>query len=246
MILELDCGNSFIKWRVIPVTGGMPLIQGIASQPVDIVQALLGQGLSKIPRCRLVSVRSDAETQVVMDVLSESLSLSVTKACPAERLAGVVNGYRDQQRLGLDRWLAIVAAYDMCGEACLVIDLGTAITVDLVARDGTHLGGYIAPGVALLRGRLLAHTRRIQYDSEGAALVLSDFSPGRSTAEAVDRGCLTMARSYVSSQIAFAESYLGSDFVTYVTGGDAPLVADVREVRCVADLVFRGLALACP
>lgn len=246
MILELDCGNSFIKWRVIPDAGGAPLMQGIASQTVDIVKVLLGQGLGEIGRCRLVSVRRDAETQVIMGVLSESLGVNVTKACPAERLAGVVNGYRDHQRLGLDRWLAIVAAYDMCAGACLVIDLGTAITVDLVASDGTHLGGYIAPGVSLLRGRLLSHTRRIQYDAGETALALSDFTPGKSTAEAVDRGCVIMVRSYVSSQIAVAESHLGRDFVTYITGGDASLVADIREVKCVADLVFRGLALACP
>lgn len=246
MILELDCGNSFIKWRVLPDVGGVPLVQGIASQAVDIVRDLRERDFGEIVRCRLVSVRNDVETRAITDVLSESLSVAVTKACPAERLAGVVNGYRDQQRLGLDRWLAVVAAYDMCGGACLVIDLGTAITVDLVSHDGVHLGGYIAPGVALLRGRLLAHTRGIQYEAGEVALALSDLSPGRSTAEAVDRGCLIMARSYVSSQIAFAESCLGSDFVTYVTGGDASLVADVHEVNCVADLVFRGLALACP
>lgn len=246
MILELDCGNSFIKWRVITDAGCVPIIQGIASQAEDILQALFEQAVEVIGRCRLVSVRSDAETQVIMDVLSESLGVSVTKACSTERLAGVVSGYRDPQKLGLDRWLAVVAAYDMCGRACLVIDLGTAITVDLVTHDGTHLGGYIAPGISLLRGRLLAHTRRIQYDAREAMPTLNDFSPGRSTAEAVDRGCSIMARSYVFNQIALAESHLGRDFITYITGGDAPLVADAPEVECVADLVFRGLALACP
>lgn len=246
MILELDCGNSFIKWRVVTGAGCVPLIHGIASQAEDILQDLLRQNVEEIARCRLVSVRTDAETQVIMDVLFESLGVSVTKACSAERLAGVVNGYRDPQKLGLDRWLAVVAAYEMCERACLVIDLGTAITVDLVAHDGTHLGGYIAPGVSLLRGRLLAHTRRIQYDIREAVPALGDFSPGGSTAEAVDRGCLIMVRSYIINQIALAEGHLGRDFSIYITGGDASLVADVPGVKCVADLVFRGLALACP
>lgn len=246
MILELDCGNSFVKWRVISDATVPPIIEGIATQAADIIWDLLARDIGKITRCRLVSVRSDAETRAIMDVLAESLGVDISKVHPTERTAGVVNGYRDQHRLGMDRWLALIAAYDMCGGACLVIDLGTAITVDLVDRKGAHLGGYIAPGVALLRGQLLAHTRRIHYDAEETALALSDASPGRSTAEAVERGCLIMVRSYVSSQIASAEIYLGNDFVTYLTGGDASLAADLPGVRCVPDLVFRGLAIACP
>jgi type III pantothenate kinase len=246
MILELDCGNSFVKWRVISEANGSTIMAGTATQAADIVRDLGDQNIGKIVRCRLVSVRDDAETEAIMDILSESLKVDVAKVHSAREAAGVVNGYRDQQRLGLDRWLAIVAAYDMCGGACLIIDLGTAITVDLVAHDGSHLGGYIAPGVALLRAQLLTHTRRIRYDAAETASALSDISPGRSTAEAVERGCLLMAHNYVSGQISSAGNHLDKGFVTYVTGGDAPLVADIPGVICVPDLVFRGLAIACP
>lgn len=246
MILELDCGNSFIKWRVVHSAGGAPVAEGLAAQVTELVRDLSSRCTGKVSRCRLVSVRNDIETRVIVDVLVKSLKVDVTEARPAERVAGVVNGYRDQRRLGLDRWLAIVAAHELCSGACLVIDLGTAITVDLVARDGKHLGGYIAPGMVLLRSQLLAHTRRIQYNSAEAELALSDISPGKSTAEAVERGCLIMVRSYVASQIAAAREQLGSDFATYVTGGDAPLAADLPLVTCVPDLVFRGLAIACP
>lgn len=245
MILELDCGNSFIKWRVIPVNDGAPAIEGVVVEVADLIRDLAGKK-GYVSRCRLVSVRSDIETRAIMDALSESLDIDVAKAKSAKRAAGVVNGYRDQQRLGLDRWLAIIAAYNLCGTACLVIDLGTAITVDLVAPNGTHLGGYIAPGMALLRSQLLAHTRRIQYDSAEAQFALSDTSPGKSTAEAVERGCLMMARAYVSSHMDNAKHQLGSNFVTYVTGGDTLLAADLPAVRCVPDLVFKGLAIACP
>jgi len=245
MIVELDCGNSFIKWRVIPVTGGTPVIEGVVSEVVDLIRDLVGKR-DYVSRCRLVSVRSDIETRAIMDALSESLKINVVKAEAAERVEGVVNGYRDQQRLGLDRWLAIVAAYNLCGGACLVIDLGTAITVDLVAPDGRHLGGCIAPGMALLRGQLLAHTRRIQYDPAEAQFALNDISPGKSTVEAVERGCFVMARAYVSSQMDSARHHLGGEFVTYVTGGDALLAADFPAVKCVPDLVFKGLAIVCP
>jgi len=246
MILELDCGNSFIKWRVVSDIDRSLIASGFAKNAEDVVRELVGQGSAKITRCRLVSVRGDAETGALVGVISDTLGVEVSRVCPSRQVAGVVNGYRDHSRLGLDRWLAVIAGYDICRGACLILDLGTAVTVDLVARDGVHLGGYIAPGIALLRGQLMSHTRRIQYDLAETSFALGEMSPGTSTAEGVERGCLIMLRSYVASQIGFAEDQLGKDFAIYATGGDAALVADLPGVRCVPDLVFRGLAIACP
>lgn len=244
MILELDCGNSFIKWRLIFKHSVVRV--GVASRVEDVLSELLEARIVKVEHCRLVSVRSDVETQEIVDSLSQVLRTTVAQAKSSQHLAGVTNAYRDYQRLGLDRWLAIVGAYNLRGGACMVIDVGTAVTVDLVAANGRHLGGYIAPGMGLLRGQLLSHTRRIQYDAEEAHLALTNTGPGTSTAEAVERGCLLMLRSYIASQLAHAEAHLEKGFVTYLTGGDALLVVDLPSVSNVPDLVFRGLALACP
>ena len=246
MILEVDCGNSSVKWRVISGSEGLLVAQGMALQLVDLIRELADQNVQSISRCRLVSVRGDAETEEMVTLISAAFKVDVAKACAAAKTAGVANGYYDPQRLGLDRWLAVIAAYEMCQGACLVIALGTAITVDLVDHDGVHLGGYIVPGTALLRGQLLAHTRRIHYSPAEIEAALAANTPGKSTAEGVERGCLMMVRSYVASQIAFAGDQLGEDFTVLVTGGDAALVADLPGVKCVSDLVFRGLAIACP
>lgn len=246
MILELDCGNSFIKWRVLRCGESAPVLEGVGSEIEGILQQLASREARAISRCRLVSVRSDAETDSLKTALSRSLQIDVACAKPARLLAGVVNGYDEPERLGLDRWLAVVAAFNLSDGPCLVIDLGTAVTVDLVARGGKHLGGYIAPGLALLRGQLLAHTRRIRYDQTAAGRETEVLSPGRSTSEAVERGCLLMLRSYISSQLASAASFLGDEFTIYLTGGDAPLASDLSGVVHVPDLVFRGLAIACP
>jgi type III pantothenate kinase len=244
MILELDCGNSFIKWRLL--CKDSVARAGIVSGVQDVLAELAGAGIVDITHCRLVSVRSDVETQEIVDRLSQKLQIGVARAQSSRYLAGVTNAYEEYGRLGLDRWLAIVGAFSLCCGACMVIDVGTAVTVDLVAADGRHLGGYIAPGMALLRGQLLSHTRRIQYDPEEARLALSDTRPGSSTAEAVERGCLLMLRSYISSQQIQAHHLLDGPFRTYLTGGDALLVGDLSSVSTVPDLVFRGLALACP
>ncbi|RMQ40613.1 Type III pantothenate kinase [Pseudomonas cichorii] len=247
MVLELDCGNSFIKWRVINV-GGVALFAGGV---VDSDQALL-EHLRRLPglalsACRLVSVRSAEETEKLVSALVQGFSIHPVCAAPARELAGVVNGYDDYERLGLDRWLAFVGAYHVARKACLVIDLGTAVTSDFVDASGQHLGGFICPGMPLMRNQLRTHTRRIRYDDAAAERALVSFVPGRATAEAVERGCSLMLRGFALTQLDLARSYWGDDFCVFVTGGDAALVEGVlTDVRVVPDLVFVGLALACP
>lgn len=246
MILELDCGNSFIKWRVINSADGVVCCGGVVASDQDLIQALTGQYL-KLRACRLVSVRGDEETASLVALLKVSFEIECACACPAVELAGVRNGYEHYERLGLDRWLALVGAYHQSGNACLVLDLGTAVTVDLVDGNGVHLGGYIGPGMPLMRSQLCTHTRRIRYDHVVAEHALRTMEPGRSTAEAVERGCALMLRGFVQAQLELARQRLGSFFEVFLTGGDAPLVADlVPDARVMPDLVFIGLAIACP
>ncbi|CDZ95641.1 type III pantothenate kinase [Pseudomonas saudiphocaensis] len=246
MILELDCGNSFIKWRVLdPIGQGSILGSGIATEADGLLVELLSLPVT-ISKCRLVSVRSDSETALLVGAIARSLGVEVLCAAASEKLGGVTNGYKDFQRLGLDRWLAIVGAYQLCRGPCVVIDLGTAVTVDLIDEGGQHLGGYIAPGMSLLTAQLRTHTKRILYDEQEAKAALSDVAPGRSTSEAVERGCLKMLHSYIESQIDSAAHYLGGQPEVFVTGGDVSLLAERRPVKKVPDLVFKGLAIACP
>ncbi|MGH8382277.1 pantothenate kinase [Pseudomonas sp.] len=246
MVLELDCGNSFIKWRVIRSTDASIVAGGV----VDSDQALLTavRALPRPPqRCRLVSVRSEEETTALSALLFQHFGVSVLVAQPAKEVGGVRNGYEDYQRLGLDRWLAVLGAYRLAKGACLVMDFGTAAKADFVAADGEHLGGFICPGMPLMRSQLRTHTRRIRYDDASAERALSSMAPGRSTVEAVERGCVHMLKGFVRSQIEHAHALWGDDFTVLLTGGDAPLVQEAApNARVVPDLVFVGLAMACP
>lgn len=245
MILELDCGNSFIKWRVL--SDNAPVCGGVVDTNAALVSAILSHAALRVRRCRLVSVRSDAETADLIAMLETSFGVEVLSAQPARAVAGVRNGYEDFERLGLDRWLALLGGFKLAKRACLILDFGTAVTSDFVAADGAHLGGFICPGFPLLRSQLGTHTRRIRYDNVLAEQALHSCAPGRSTAEAVERGCLLMLRGFVMTQLQMAHEYFGSGFVVFLTGGDASLVADVvPDAKLVQDLVFVGLAVACP
>ncbi|KFE57392.1 pantothenate kinase [Pseudomonas syringae] len=247
MILELDCGNSFIKWRVISRVSSEVIAGGV----VDSGEALLADvsciaGLS-LCYSRLVSVRSVEETLKLSSAIAQRFGVSTVCAAPSPLLAGVSNGYEEYDRLGMDRWLALVGAYSIAGKACVVLDLGTAVTSDFVDSGGQHLGGFICPGLPLMRSQLRTHTRRIRYDDAAAEQAHSSFLPGRSTAEAVERGCALMIKGFVATQVDIARQYWGGDFLLFITGGDAELVKDSMEgAKLMPDLIFVGLALACP
>ncbi|MCF5429832.1 type III pantothenate kinase, partial [Pseudomonas syringae] len=146
MILELDCGNSFIKWRITTKSDAAVVSVGVVDSDAALLEHLRNLPDTTFSNCRLVSVRSAEETTRLVSVLTNTFSVTPVCAVPARELGGVVNGYDDFERLGLDRWLAFVGAYHLVKRACLVIDLGTAVTSDFVDAGGAHLGGFICPG----------------------------------------------------------------------------------------------------
>lgn len=247
MILELDCGNTLIKWRVLDDAIGWVVSTGVSDTAESLVDSLVCLPELALRRCRLVSVRSDDETARLVELLDMAFALSCCIAKPARTVGDIRNGYDDFELLGLDRWLAVVGAYTLARGACLVLDLGTAVTVDYIDAAGAHLGGYICPGLALMCGELQLHTRRIRFAEAEHFDALRASAPGRNTRDAVERGVVQMLRGFAHAQHLQARQYLGDDFQIYLTGGDASLLGDVLPTaRMVPDLVFIGLGVVCP
>ena len=247
MILELDCGNSFIKWRVLDADVRRVVGEGVVDSDLALLEGLKALKGLALKFCRLVSVRTSDETSALVSLLTEAFGVSVVCAAPSREMSGVRNGYEEFERLGLDRWLAMLGGFHLASGACLVLDFGTAVTADFISGNGEHLGGFICPGMPLMRNQLRTHTRRIRYGDLAAERALESLVPGRTTVEAVERGCSLMLRGFVLTQLELARSYWGDDFAVFLTGGDADLVSEiVTEARVVPDLVFVGLAMACP
>ena len=247
MILELDCGNTLIKWRVLDVASGQVLSAGASDAAESVVDSLVCLPSLALQRCRLVSVRGEDETAQLVMLLEKAFALSCCVARPVQAVGKIRNGYDDFALLGLDRWLAVVGAYTLADGACLVLDLGTAVTADYIDTTGLHVGGYIGPGLALMRRQLQLHTQRIRYAGAELSDAAQELGPGRNTRDAVERGCLQMLRGFAHAQHLQAREYLGDDFQIYLTGGDASLLVDVLPTaRMVPDLVFMGLGVVCP
>ena len=146
---------------------------------------------------------------------------------------------------GVDRLLNACAAYDRIQEACIVIDAGSAVTVDFVDGEGTYFGGAIAPGARLQLRALHEHTASLP-EVEFRAPDAEAF--GRSTVQAMLQGVYHGIRGLVWRQVErYAERY-GAFPQIIATGGDADILFRDDELinAIVPDLTVLGMVVAGP
>lgn len=234
MILELDCGNSLIKWRLL---AGSAVVQRGKVADLGGLAAVV-RGIGVVRKVRVCSVR-DENFAVQLRHLLSGVTAQQLWAASQQQLAGVTNGYPEYWKLGVDRWLALVAGYNRGAHGCLVIDCGTALTADFVTTSGQHLGGVIAPGLRLLRQSLLGSTALQVREEQGLGCV----EPGENTGAAIDAGIAAMVQGFMAQQLVSAESLLGSGYQVWLTGGDAQvLLGCCPDALVVEDLLFEGLS----
>lgn len=243
MILELDIGNTRCKWRL--AGAGAPAGRDGAC-PVDGLGAVLAALPERgaIARVRAGCVRGPQVEAAVGAAVRDALGLETEFARSQAWAAGVRNAYAEPERLGVDRWLAMLAGFAEVGGAVCVLDCGSAITADLVDADGDHRGGYIVPGLAMMRASLLAETDRVRF---GAAVTGTGGAPGHNTAEAVGGGTLLAAAGFLAAARArFARDCPGATVL--LTGGDAQTIAACVDfpLQLRPQLVLDGLCRALP
>jgi type III pantothenate kinase len=158
--------------------------------------------------------------------------------------AGVRSGYDEPTQLGVDRWLALIAAHRHWPGPCCVVDVGTAATVDALAADGTHLGGFIVPGPELMVRSLLRGTSELATRAAQEAGRAEDFFADN-TREAIGRGCVLALAALAERAAAELEHRVGAAPRLLVTGGggESLLPWVRRTAELVPDLVLRGLAV---
>jgi len=155
---------------------------------------------------------------------------------------GVTNSYDMPKKLGIDRWLAFLAAYKDANAPVVVIDIGTAMTVDLVDASGCHLGGWINPGFRLMNLALTEHTALVRSGGHHG----EELSFATQTKECVQNGCRAALAGTVLYAIEKAKTRFGGVQPTlYLTGGGTnhlpPEIKKLGNYR--PHLVLEGLAL---
>jgi len=232
VILDIDAGNTRIKWRVLDqgraISCGDQLTESVRQlAALDITDA------ESIQRIRLSSVAGSD----IIESLQNQFNCPLEFAVVDESAAGIICGYKDYQQLGVDRWLAVIAAHKKTADSLIVIDAGSAVTIDIVGAQGAHQGGYIVPGLRLMHQALWQGTEHIKVEAKSVANITT---PGRSTDDAVDKGCLLLLVSTIESLV----NQYGCKLI--ITGGDGLMLRDQLSVQAdyYPDLVLEGLAVA--
>lgn len=232
-MLLLDVGNTRCKWAV--VKDGAWDRHGVVG---NTEWTALQQAFAALtqPNCILAS-------NVAGEAMAQRLrAVCAAWKCPVEFVTarseqcGVRNGYRQPESLGSDRWAALIAAWNHVHGACLVVNCGTATTVDALSAQGEFLGGLILPGVSLMQHSLATNTAQLMAE-QGA---LQDFP--RTTADAIHSGMLRATLGAIRHQFDLLQTHSGTSRCL-IGGGAAEVVQpqlDLLSER-VDNLVLRGL-----
>ena len=230
-MLLIDSGNSRIKWAFVQ-DGSWKFEGSVSAGNLDA----LPQSFANLPRPHNI---------LVSNVAGSDVAEKIRKACapwhiPAEFLTaqqsqcGVRNSYIHPDRLGSDRWAALIAAWQRVGGACLVVTSGTATTIDALSHDGTFLGGLILPGLEMMRHCLAEGTS--QLSSASGSLLPFPID----TADAIFSGSIQATVGAIQRQHSLL---IGDSVPCVLSGGAADALAKglMMPLICIDNLVLHGL-----
>jgi type III pantothenate kinase len=236
MILAIDAGNTRIKWGVHDGNAW------VAAGAVETRAAeRLGESWASAPPARQAIASNVAGVGVGADLerACAGRGMALRVIASQARELGVVNGYSDPGQLGSDRWAALVGAHRLEPGHKLVVNVGTALTIDALAGDGRFLGGLIVPGPALMRRSLDRGTAGLRH-TDGR---FEEFP--RSTPDAITSGAIQAAAGAIA-QMRDAMARIGlAPGRVILSGGAAGELAPHLPIGCAIheNLVLDGLAL---
>ncbi len=242
MIMDVDIGNSRVKWLLRDATS--VLDSGVSTSVEDLITRL--RDGSSLPQRTRVCCVGESRMLDTLDAWLESNRLPKAKrAVTTAYAARVTNGYDQPERLGVDRWLALCAAWNRSVGPTVVVDAGSAMTVDFVDVNGQHCGGYIVPGIAMQQNSLISNTQLVRFDTDLSGVHLA---PGRCTANAVNNGIACMLKAMIESSVESFRRSSGQAPKLFLTGGDAAMLSAFLQVPYFLepDLVLEGINLVMP
>ncbi|MFP8965516.1 type III pantothenate kinase [Pokkaliibacter sp. CJK22405] len=240
--VEIDIGNTRTKWRVRQSPGEASPIQFCMTADVQLLLSEL-----RLVQPRKVAIASVGDELLIEPIkqLSALQGFDLVELKSAAVQAGVVNAYQDPARMGVDRWMAMLGARRAHNGKLLVVSAGSALVLDVVDSSGQHLGGLIAPGLAMLYQSLVGNTKRIYMRED----VQGEGSLGYSTETCVLNAHHIMVQGFINESLR----HIGKVDVCVIGGGDAEVVAghiraspEVRNATVVVNesVILDGVAAA--
>ena len=188
--LLFDIGNSYLKWGLHDKDGIYQTeavsLESINRMGFDILAKKLPDQLDV---CCASNVAGKATAEKLKKFVNKHYDIDINFVSSEKFGHGVTNGYQQPKRLGVDRWVAMIAAWSEIKSSLLIVDFGTALTLDAIDNKGVHLGGQIIPGLETMFNSLVTATSDIntsKLDFEYS--VVSENFFGKTTIEAIRGG----------------------------------------------------------
>ncbi|MGY1489914.1 type III pantothenate kinase [Methylobacillus pratensis] len=238
-LLAIDAGNTRTKWAVLQYESGEILQHGVLNG--DDTPAVWQQ-------CDRIAVANVAgpDRYASLDHRLKTLGVPVRWHASTAQAGGLSNGYAIPGQLGVDRWAAMIAAWQHYQRSCLVVNAGTALTIDMIEKtapgQARFIGGVIMPGMRLMQASIVNAAANI---GEGQG-VFQDFP--LNTQDAVYSGSLYASAGAVDNLLQVLSEYCGHVVPCTLSGGDAAVLLPLlqrhvlaREYNLEENLVLQGL-----
>jgi type III pantothenate kinase len=243
-VLVIDAGNSRMKWGLRGLRGWVMF--GVTPNS-EIGTLSLRDWHNLPPPARVVGVNVAGEAaRVRIEAQLARWRVTPEWLCASESACGVTNRYAQPAQLGADRWASLVAAWqrstatNLFPPACVVVNAGTAVTIDVLDVDGIFRGGLILPGLRLM-------VRSLAENTSGLKVAAGGFRPfPDNTADAIHTGAVQAVCGAVEQMRRLIDADPGH-VRCYLAGGAAPEIGLHLDppVEVIDNLVLEGaLALA--
>ncbi|MDB5812461.1 MAG: putative transcriptional acitvator, Baf [Betaproteobacteria bacterium] len=233
MVLAIDAGNTRVKWG---------LHDGARWRTRAWVET------ANVTRLKTAFARlPQLEAVIISNVAGDALRRKLSKQVPVQpepvwltstrAQAGIRSSYAKPAQLGPDRWASVIGAYRLFGVAAVVVNAGTALTVDALTADGVFAGGVIVPGVDLMRTALAENTAGLKRRPGKFS-----FFPD-ATGDAIMSGAINASCGAIERMAGFLEDAGQVSPLCVISGGGATVLAPHLnlEVKLVDNLVLEGL-----
>jgi type III pantothenate kinase len=237
MLLVIDIGNTRTKWALADDAGKL--------SPMEIcLNTNIAEIDFPVTEVSKVLVSNVAGAKMAQQITQLLQPLEVVFIAAKNEACGVKNRYKS--KLGTDRWAALVATWRNTKHATVVVNAGTAITIDCLGKDGSFLGGTIMPGLYLMHESLNKNTAQLNVDEAEGNDFHGDFPDN--TQGAIRTGCFNAAAGAIHLMLKRLEKHSGWLPKLIISGGDAHKIAqalnlNTKQVIITENIVLQGLVL---
>jgi len=236
MIVLIDIGNTRTKYCIVS-EGKRNSQQAVSNKHLS--DNFLYENFSRATRIIVASVSQEKLTDEIC-AWCQINKVDYQRVVSEIKKNKVVTGYKVPRQLGVDRWLALIGVAELYpNRNVLIIDAGTATTIDFITAAGQHQGGWILSGLKTLISSVLAETTQVKannIEQQSLAFGVNTSENVHNAAWAATVGAVNLAISQVQSQDITLDELI-------ITGGNGELLSSLvsHQNTVIEELVFRGL-----